>query len=81
MHFSFAITMSTSYGCAPRYGRHLPAMKPPFTPWLHCFTRAGGTQNVPGALCFTSSGSNGGCWAVPVPPPPFFLEKWSFFHT
>ena len=40
-----------------------------------------------GAICFTSSGSNGGCWVVlvfprPPPPPFFFFEKWVFFpHT
>ena len=33
-----------------------------------------------GAICFTSSGSNGGCWVLLVPPPPlFFLEKGVFF--
>ena len=25
-----------------------------------------------GAICFTSSGSNGGCWVVLVSPPLFF---------
>ena len=37
-----------------------------------------------GAICFTSSGSNGGCWVVLVFPRLyfFFLEKWVFFpHT
>ena len=38
-----------------------------------------------GAICFTFSSSNGGCWVVLVsPPPPFFcfLEKRGFFpHT
>ena len=34
-----------------------------------------------GAKCFTSSGSNGGCWVVLV-FPRLFLEKWVFFsHT
>ena len=34
-----------------------------------------------GAICFTSSGSNGGCWVVLVFPRLFF-EKWGFFsHT
>ena len=32
-----------------------------------------------GAICFTSSGSNGGCWVVLVFPLPFFVEKWVFF--
>ena len=37
-----------------------------------------------GAICFTSSGSNGGCWLVLVSPPPpplffYFKEKGSFF--
>ena len=32
-----------------------------------------------GAICFTSSGSNGGCWVVLVPPLPAFLEKGFFF--
>ena len=33
-----------------------------------------------GAICFTSSGSNGGCWVVLVSPRLFFfLEKWVFF--
>ena len=33
-----------------------------------------------GAICFTSSGSNGGCWVVLVsPPPPFFPGKKVFF--
>ena len=33
-----------------------------------------------GAICFTSSGSNGGCWMVLVfPPPPFFLSFFLFF--
>ena len=32
-----------------------------------------------GAICFTSSGSNGGCWVVLVFPRLFFfLEKWIF---
>ena len=32
-----------------------------------------------GAICFTSSGSNGSCWVVLVPPrPPFFFEKSGF---
>ena len=31
-----------------------------------------------GAICFTSSGSNGGCWVVLVFPRPF-LEKRFFF--
>ena len=41
-----------------------------------------------GAICFTSSGSNGGCWVVlvfPRPPPPlfffFFLKNGFFPHT
>ena len=36
-----------------------------------------------GAICFTSSGSNGGCWVVLVFPRLFFfLEKRGFFsHT
>ena len=34
-----------------------------------------------GAICFTSSGSNGGCWVVLVFPRLFF-GKWVFFsHT
>ena len=33
-----------------------------------------------GAICFTSSGSNGGHWVVLVPPPPFFAKMF-FFHT
>ena len=32
-----------------------------------------------GAICFTSSSSNGGCWVVLVPPLPAFLEKGFFF--
>ena len=33
-----------------------------------------------GAICFTSSGSNGGCWVVFVLPHLFFfLEKGVFF--
>ena len=28
-----------------------------------------------GAICFTSSGRNGGCWVVLVFPPLFFLWK------
>ena len=33
-----------------------------------------------GAICFTSSGSNGGCWVVLVFPRLFFyFEKTSFF--
>ena len=35
-----------------------------------------------GAICFTSSGSNGGCGVVLVFPLFFFKEKWGFFsHT
>ena len=35
-----------------------------------------------GAICFTSSGSNGGCWVVLVFLRLFFLEKWVFLsHT
>ena len=37
-----------------------------------------------GAMCFTSSGSNGGCWVVLVSPPTlfFFFGKKGFFpHT
>ena len=33
-----------------------------------------------GAICFTSSGSNGGCWVLLVSPRLFFLEKSFFFH-
>ena len=34
-----------------------------------------------GAICFTSSSSNGGCWVVVV-FAGLFLEKWGFFpHT
>ena len=32
-----------------------------------------------GAICFTSSGSNGGCWVVLVFPRLFFLEQGFFF--
>ena len=34
-----------------------------------------------GAICFTSSGSNGGCWVVLVFPRPFFFffGKMGFF--
>ena len=32
-----------------------------------------------GAICFTSSGSNGGCWVVPVFPRLFFFGKMGFF--
>ena len=32
------------------------------------------------ATCFTSSGSNGGCWVVLVPPAPLCLEKRFLFH-
>ena len=32
-----------------------------------------------GAICFTSSGSNGGCWVVLVSPPPLFFGKKVFF--
>ena len=32
-----------------------------------------------GAICFTSSGSNGGCWVVLVFPRFFFCGKMSFF--
>ena len=32
-----------------------------------------------GAICFTSSGSNGGCWVVLVFPPLFFFWKKGFF--
>ena len=32
-----------------------------------------------GAICFTSSGSNGGCWVVLVFPRLFFLWKNEFF--
>ena len=35
-----------------------------------------------GAICSTSSGSNGGCWVVlvfPRPPPPLFVWKKGFF--
>ena len=32
-----------------------------------------------GAICFTSSGSNGGCWVVLVFPRLFFLWKNGFF--
>ena len=33
-----------------------------------------------GAKCFTSSGSNGSCWLVLV-PPPFFLKELVFFSV
>ena len=32
-----------------------------------------------GAICFTSSGSNGGCWVVLVFPRLFFFGKNGFF--
>ena len=32
-----------------------------------------------GAICFTSSGSNGGCWVVLVFPRPFFGKMGFFF--
>ena len=32
-----------------------------------------------GFVCFTSSGSNGGCWVVLVPPPPPSLSLSLFF--
>ena len=32
-----------------------------------------------GAICFTSSASNGGCWVVLVFPCPFFGKKGVFF--
>ena len=32
-----------------------------------------------GAICFTSSGGNGGCWVVLVSPPPLFFGKKGFF--
>ena len=32
-----------------------------------------------GAICFTSSGSNGGCWVVLVYPPPLFCFLFVFF--
>ena len=32
-----------------------------------------------GAICFTSSGSNGGCWVVLVFPRLFFSGKMGFF--
>ena len=32
-----------------------------------------------GAICFTSSGSNGGCWVVLVFPRFFFLKRDFFF--
>ena len=32
-----------------------------------------------GAICFTSSGTNGGCWVVLVIPPPRFFWKEGFF--
>ena len=34
-----------------------------------------------GAVCFTCTGSNGGCWVVLVFPRLFFLKKGVFFHT
>ena len=34
-----------------------------------------------GAICFTSSGSNGGCWVVLVFPHLFFGKKGFFSHT
>ena len=33
-----------------------------------------------GAICFTSSGSNGDWWVVFVPPPFLFMEKTVFFY-
>ena len=34
------------------------------------------------AICFTSSGSNGGCWVFVVfTPPPVFFEKGFFVYT
>ena len=43
-------------------------------PLLHCSTHAGGSQNVHGAIFFTSSRSNGDCWVVVV----IFLVSLSF---
>ena len=34
-----------------------------------------------GAICFTSSGSNGGCWVVFVFPRPFLEKRGFFSHT
>ena len=34
-----------------------------------------------GAICFTSSGSNGGCWVVLVFPRLFLGKMGFFFHT
>ena len=34
-----------------------------------------------GAICFTSSSSNGGCWVVLVSPSPRFFDKGFLPHT
>ena len=34
-----------------------------------------------GAICFTSSGSNGGCWVVLLFPRLFFGKMGFFSHT
>ena len=86
LHFSFVIMMSTSYGCAPRYFRHLPAMGLKTTlhttaPLLYPSWRY--PKCLWGAICFTSFSSNGNCWVVlvPPPPPPHLFWKNGFFHT
>ena len=80
--FSFALVMSTSYGCASRCFHNLPAMSIKTTlhataPLLYPCLRY---SKCSWGICFTSSGSNGGCWVVLVPPSPFGTKD-VFFHT
>ena len=78
LHFSFAVMMSTSYGCAlfpPSAGdecKNHPS---------HNGTIALRVMDVPkmsvGAICFTSSVAVAGWFLC---PPPFFWKRF-FFHT
>ena len=80
LHFSFAIMMSTSYGCAPTLFLFLPSTGDEYkTHPSHRGSIALPVPEVPKmsvrAMCFTSSKSNGGCWMFLVS----FLGNLLFF--
>ena len=84
--FSSAIMMITSYGCAPRYFRHLPAMSIKTTlhataPLLYPCWRypecPWGLSASPHPVAMAVVG-----WLLCPPPPLFFFGKKRFFpHT